>query len=79
MMINKRLIRTVAESKPYIAANVLLQWCSLAANIVLMAAISRLLAGLYLHTADLRSFAFRRPQPRRRWPCALPARWGQAG
>ena len=58
MMINKRLIRTVAESKPYIAANVLLQWCSLAANIVLMAAISRLLAGLYLHTADLRSFAF---------------------
>lgn len=58
MMINKRLIRTVPESKPYIAANVLLQWCSLAANIVLMAAISRLLAGLYLRTADMRSFVF---------------------
>lgn len=35
MMINKRLIGTVAESKKYIAGNVVLQWCSLAANIAM--------------------------------------------
>ena len=29
MMINKRLIGTVAESKKYIVGNVILQWCSL--------------------------------------------------
>ena len=46
-MINKRLIGTVAESKKYIAGNVLLQWCSLAANIILMLSISRMLAGLF--------------------------------
>lgn len=33
MMINKRLIGTVSESKKYIAGNVALQWLSLAANI----------------------------------------------
>ena len=42
MMINKRLIGTVAESKKYIAGNVILQWCSLAANIALMLSISRM-------------------------------------
>ena len=47
MMINKRLIGTVAESKKYIAGNVVLQWCSLAANIAMMFSISKLLAGLY--------------------------------
>ena len=52
MMINKRLIGTVAESKKYIAGNVILQWCSLAANIAMMFSISRLLAGIYLKTAD---------------------------
>lgn len=52
MMINKRLIGTVAESKKYIAGNVILQWCSLAANIAMMFSISRLLAGVYLKTAD---------------------------
>lgn len=44
MMINKRLIGTVKESKKYIALNVAIQWCSLAANVVMMAAISVLLA-----------------------------------
>ena len=39
-MINKRLIGTVKESKKYIAANVVLQWLSLAANIAMMAAIA---------------------------------------
>ena len=47
MMINKRLIGTVAESKKYIAGNVILQWCSLAANIALMLSISRMLAELF--------------------------------
>ena len=32
MMINKRLIGTVPESKRYVAGNVILQWCSLLAN-----------------------------------------------
>ncbi|MCM1304501.1 MAG: hypothetical protein NC305_13060 [Lachnospiraceae bacterium] len=36
MMINKRLIGTVSESKKYIAGNVTLQWCSLVANIAMM-------------------------------------------
>ncbi|MGN0974997.1 MAG: cysteine ABC transporter ATP-binding protein, partial [Gemmiger sp.] len=48
MMINKRLIGTVSESKKYIAANVALQWCSLAANIVLVGTLCRLLGRLYL-------------------------------
>ena len=47
MMINKRLIGTVAESKKYIAGNVILQWCSLAANIAMMFSITNLFAGLY--------------------------------
>lgn len=52
MMINKRLISTVAESKKYIVGNVVLQWFSLVANIVMMFSISQLLAGVYLKTAD---------------------------
>ena len=47
MMINKRLIGTVSESKKYVAGNVALQWCSLAANIVMMTALTSLLAALY--------------------------------
>lgn len=47
MMINKRLINTVSESKRYVRNNVALQWCSLAANITMMGAITRLLAGIY--------------------------------
>ena len=47
MMINKRLIGTVAESRKYIAGNVVLQWCSLAANIAMMFSITNLFAGLY--------------------------------
>ncbi|RZT00730.1 ABC-type transport system involved in cytochrome bd biosynthesis fused ATPase/permease subunit [Cuneatibacter caecimuris] len=33
MMMNKRLINTVSQSKKYIAGNVAFQWCSMAANI----------------------------------------------
>ena len=51
MMINKRLIGTVSESKKYIAGNVAAQWCSLAANIVMVAAVTDLLASLFARTA----------------------------
>ena len=47
MMINKRLIGTVKESKKYIAGNVICQWVSLAANITMMGAIARMLQSLY--------------------------------
>ncbi len=47
MMINKRLIGTVSESKKYIAGNVAFQWVALIANITLMTAISALLADLF--------------------------------
>ena len=47
MMINKRLIGTVKESKKYIAGNVFSQWISLIANIVIMGAIAKLLQDLY--------------------------------
>ena len=50
MMINKRLIGTVSESKKYIAANVVLQWCSLLANISMIFAISQLLQKLLTQT-----------------------------
>lgn len=52
MMIQKRLIRTVSESKKYIAGNVLLQWCSLAANIALMLSIARMFSALFFKAAD---------------------------
>ncbi len=51
MMIDKRLLGLAPESKKYIAGNVALQWLSLAANIGLMTAIARLLAGLFTKTA----------------------------
>ena len=47
MMINKRLINTVKESRKYIAANVLCQWISLVANIAMMASIAKMLQNLY--------------------------------
>lgn len=56
MMINKRLIGTVSESKKYIAGNVVAQWCSLAANIAMMTAVTGLLASLYIKGAEKNSF-----------------------
>ena len=47
MMINRRLIGTVRESKKYIAGNVISQWISLVANIGMMAAIAKMLQSLY--------------------------------
>ena len=52
MMINKRLIGTVKESKKYIAGNVVCQWLSLAANITMMAAIAKMLQNLYAGTGS---------------------------
>lgn len=51
MMINKRLIGTVEESKKYIAGNVAFQWVSLGANITMMASITSYLAKLFEKTA----------------------------
>ena len=47
MMINKRLIGTVSESKKYIVGNVAVQWFSLADNMAIMKSVSGLLASLY--------------------------------
>lgn len=47
MMINKKLIGTVRESKKYIAGNIALQWCALVANIIMMAAITYFLGSLF--------------------------------
>lgn len=52
MMIDKRLIGTVSESKKYVAANVIFQWCSLVANITMMISITSLLAKLSAGAAD---------------------------
>lgn len=43
MMINKRLIQTVDDSKKYIAGNVICQWCSLVSNIAMIFSISYLI------------------------------------
>ena len=56
MMIHKRLIGTVSESKKYVAGNVALQWCSLAANVAMMFSITRLLQSLLEKTAGLADF-----------------------
>ncbi len=57
MMINKRLIGTVGESKQYIAGNVIIQWVSLLANITMMVSISGFLAGLFEGTAGMRELS----------------------
>ena len=54
MMINKRLIGTVRESKKFIAGNVLCQWISLGTNITMMISITSLLAKLFEHQAGAR-------------------------
>lgn len=56
MMIDKRLIRTVIESKKYIAWNVIYQWISLVANITMMVSIADLLSRLFANTADRENF-----------------------
>ena len=48
MMMDKRLLAAVPDSKKYIIRNVLCQWISLLANIVLMWGITRLMASPFL-------------------------------
>lgn len=55
MMINKRLIGAVGESKKYIAGNVACQWVSLTANITMMGAVANLPQKLYEGNADEKS------------------------
>ncbi len=52
MMINKRLITTVAGSKKYIAGNVILQWCGLLANIAMMMSITGMIEALLLRSIE---------------------------
>lgn len=47
MMINKRLIRTVPDSKKYIAGTVALQWVGMLSNIAIMSAAASLLGQLF--------------------------------
>lgn len=56
MMINKRLINMVSDSKKYVAGNVVMQWCNLAANVVIMGQVAGLLQKLYEKTADRKDF-----------------------
>lgn len=58
MMINKRLIGTVPESKKYIAGNVALQWTALVANIGMILAVTQLMQKLYEGTASTKTLAF---------------------
>lgn len=55
MMINKRLIGTVKDSRKYIVGNVVAQWCSLIANIVMMIGITKLFSDIYNKTYSVRS------------------------
>lgn len=55
MMINKRLISELGDSKKYVAGNVALQWCSLGANITMMGSVAKLLQELFNKTADSKS------------------------
>ena len=47
MMINKRLISQVSESKKYVAGNVIFQWVGLTSNITMMASITKLLSDVF--------------------------------
>ena len=53
MMINKRLIGMMGDSKRYIAQNVVLQWVALLADIAMIFAVSAFLAGLCAGQGDL--------------------------
>ncbi len=55
-MINKRLIKTVPESKKYIAMNVIFQWISLCANIVMIGSIAYFLQDLYFKNTQYKNF-----------------------
>lgn len=58
MMINRRLIGTVEESRKYIGGNVAFQWISLVSNICAMFSVTAFLQKLFYKTASLQDLAF---------------------
>ena len=52
MLINRRLINTVGESRKYIVLNVVCQWIFFAANILMMGTVAHLLQWLTDGSAD---------------------------
>ena len=50
MMMNKRLIGMVPESRKYVAGCVAIQWANLIVNVAAMTAAARTLAALYART-----------------------------
>lgn len=58
MMINKRLISTVGESRKYIGGNVAFQWLSLVSNICAMFSVTAFLQKLFYKSASGEDLAF---------------------
>ena len=56
MMINKRLIGLVPESRRFVAQNVAFQWVSLVANICLISVVCRMLGSIFEHSASTGDF-----------------------
>lgn len=56
MMINKRLIGLVPESRRFVAQNVAFQWVSLVANICLISVVCRMVGGIFEHSASTGDF-----------------------
>lgn len=56
MMINKRLISMVSDSKKYVAGNVISQWIGLIANMIMMFSITNLLQKMYENQAQQRDY-----------------------
>lgn len=57
MMINKRLIGLVPESRRFVAQNVAFQWIYLVANICLISVVCRMLGGIFERSASTGDFA----------------------
>lgn len=58
MMINKRLINTVTETKKYIFLNVLFLWLSLLTNILMMYWLSKFLESIFLKSIDSKMYIY---------------------
>ena len=56
MMISKRLIGLVPESRRFVAQNVAFQWVSLVANICLISVVCRMLGSIFEHSASTGDF-----------------------
>ena len=56
MMINKRLINMVKESKKYIFLNVLFQWISLIASILIISLLTLIIKNVYLNQFEVNKF-----------------------